>query len=87
MVIVTQLVKLTHTCCVPKLIHEPVGTTVHIQFITTAVHIVAHHVPYVNVTIDPSAFHVPLTHGYCVLYELHDAGCVIVTVPGLKYAI
>ena len=43
-VIVTQLVKLTHTSFVHKLI-AVLGTTVQIQFITTAVHIVAHHVP------------------------------------------
>ena len=62
------------------MIHAPVGTTVHIPFATTAVHIVAHHVPYVRFTIVQSVSHVPLIHGYCVLNVVHDAGWVIIDV-------
>ena len=62
------------------MIHAPVGTTVHIPFATTAVHIVAHHVPYVRFTIVQLISHVPLIHGYCVLYVVHDAGWVIIDV-------
>jgi hypothetical protein len=57
-------------------------------FTTVAVPIIAHHVPYVNLTSAPSTFHVPLIHGYCVLYELHDIGWVIVDDGiGEKYAV
>ena len=62
-VTVTQLVKLTHTSFVQRFIGV-LGTTVHIPSVTVAVHIVAHHVPYLSVTIDHSVSHVPLTHGY-----------------------
>ena len=74
-----QLVKLTQTWFVHKLIGV-LGTTVRIPFVTTAVPIVAHHVPYVNVTNVQSIFHVQLTHGYCVLSVVHDAGVVIVCI-------
>ena len=87
-VIVTQLVKLTHTSFVHNDIHGLFGTTVHIPFITTAVHIVAHHVPYVRVTNVPSTLPVPLIQGYWVLNVVHDAGCVsVVTGINEKYAI
>ena len=72
-VIVTQLVKLTHTSFVHKLI-AVLGTTVRIPFATTAVHIVAHHVPYVSVTNAPSTLPVQLIQGYWVLNVVHDAG-------------
>ena len=82
-----QLVKLTQTSFVHNDIQGLFGTTVHMPFATVAVHIVAHHVPYVNVTSVPSVLPVQLIRGYCVLNELHDAGWVRVTVPRLKYAI
>ena len=85
-VIVTQLVKLTHISFVHKLI-AVLGTTVHIPSITVAVPIVAHHVPYVNVTTVQSTLPVPLIHGYWVLNVVHDAGCVSVTEINEKYAI
>ena len=83
--IVIQLVTLTHICWfVHRLIHDPVGTTVHIQFNTTAVHIVAHHVPYVRVTTDQSTSHVPPIQGYCVLNIVHDVGWVIVGINQIR---
>ena len=73
-VTVTQLVKLTQISFVHNDIHGLFGTTVHIPSATTAVPIVAHHVQYVNVTIDPSVFPVQLIRGYAVLNVVHDAG-------------
>ena len=63
------------------------GTIIQLPPTTLAVHTTAHHVPYTIVTTDQSAFHVPPIYGYCVLYELPDAGVVIVQLCGANDAV